>query len=100
MKCNNCEKNMEYIKSLPFNESKIDGFKCKSCGQIFFDPEQAQNILLLNKLKKEKFKAKLGRVKSNLILRLPKDIEAALNFQKGEEVVLKIENKELRVAKA
>lgn len=100
MKCVSCEAKMEYCKELPFNEHKIPGFKCKSCRETFFDPEQAQKVLLLNKLKKEQIHAKLGKIKSNLILRLPKDIEAALDLEKGEEVVLRIEDDELRVAKA
>lgn len=90
---------MKYIKDLQFNEYKIDGWRC-SCGEIYFNPEQAQKILLLNKLKKETIRAKLGKIRSNLILRLPKDIEVALNLHKGEEVLLKVENKELKVMPA
>ncbi len=92
MKCYKCGKNMEYIKGMKFNESIIDGWKC-SCGEIYYNPEQAQKILLLNKLKKESIRARLGRVRSNLILRLPKDVENALNLKKGEEVLIKIEGR-------
>ena len=87
---------MKYVKGLEFNEYKVDGWKC-SCGEVYFNPEQAQKILLLNKLKKEAIKAKLGRIRSNLILRLPRDIEVALNFHKGEDVLLKVEDRGLRV---
>ena len=39
---------MEYVKRMKFNEYKIDGWKC-SCGEIYYNPEQAQKILSQNK---------------------------------------------------
>jgi hypothetical protein len=35
-------------KATPVNEHRIDGFTC-SCGEIFFDPEQAERVLLKKK---------------------------------------------------
>ncbi len=90
---------MKYIKELPFNEYKIDGWKC-NCGEIIFNPEQAQRVLILNKLKKEVVKAKLGKIRSNLILRLPKDLETALNLRKGEDVILKVEDDGIKIVPA
>ena len=58
MKCYKCGKKMEFVKEMKFNEYSIDGWKC-SCGEIYYEPEQAQKILLLNKLKKEAIRAKL-----------------------------------------
>ena len=86
MKCQKCGKKMLYVKELRFNKYKIGGWKC-SCGEVYYNPEQAQKILLLNKLRKETIKAKLGRVRSNLILRLPKEVQTALGLEKGEEVL-------------
>ena len=96
MKCNKDGKTMKFIKGMKFNEFSIDGWKC-SCGEIYYNPEQAQKVLLLNKLKKEVLKAKLGRIRSNLILRLPKDLEHAFNLQKGENVLIKVENNGFRI---
>ena len=96
MKCHKCKKKMQYRKGLRFNEYRIDGWKC-SCGEMYFDSEQAQRVLVLNKLKKQAIRAKLGRNRSNLILRLPRDIEEALGFEQGKEVLLKIDGEELRV---
>ena len=90
---------MKFAKDMIFNDNKIDGWHC-SCGEVYYNPEQAQRILLLNKLKKEVIKAKLGRIRSNLILRLPRDVEEALNLQQGNSVIIKIENRELRVIPA
>lgn len=87
---------MKPEKNLKFNQYRLDGWKC-SCGEQYYNPEQAEKILLINKLKKSKIKAKLGQIRSNLILRLPKDFEIALGLKKGEEVELKIEKDGLRV---
>jgi len=90
---------MKHVKGIEFNEYKIDGWKC-SCGEVYYNPEQAQKILLLNKLKKKVIRARLGKIRSNLILRLPKDIETALDLEKGEEVLLKVEGHGLKVMPA
>jgi hypothetical protein len=99
MKCHKCGKAMRFAKRMDFNGYEIDGWKC-SCGEIYYDPEQAQKILLINKLRKESIKAKLGKVRSNLILRLPKDLEYALNLEKGEDVMIKIEDGGFKVLPA
>lgn len=96
MKCHKCGEVMKYMKGLKFNEFKIDGWKCR-CGEIYYDPEQAQRVLLINKLKKEKVITKLGKIRSNLIVRLPKDIENAFNLEKGEKVSIKVDQKGLRI---
>ena len=46
MKCHKCNKQMKYVKGMKFNEYTIDGWKC-SCGEIYYNPEQAQKILVL-----------------------------------------------------
>ena len=99
MKCYKCGKKMEFVKGMKFNEYFIGGWKC-FCGEVYYEPEQAQKILLLNKLKKETIRAKLGRIRSNLILRLPRDVESALNLQKGGEVLIQIEGKGLKILPA
>ncbi len=99
MKCHKCGKPMKYVKGMKFNEYKIDGWKCP-CGESYYNPEQAQKILLLNKLKKEIIRAKLGKIRSNLILRLPKDIERALDLEKGEDVLIKVEEHGFKIVPA
>ena len=81
-----CGKIADYTKHLKFNNQDIDGWECKSCGEAYYNPEKAEKILLLNKLKKHKFHLRLSQVKSNLILRIPKEVSDALNLRKGEEV--------------
>ena len=100
MRCHRCKGKMEHVKRLEFNGYEIDGWRCK-CGEIYFNPEQAQRILLLllllNKLKKEEIKIKLGKIRSNLILRVPKDVEVALGLHKGEKVNLRLDGNELKI---
>jgi len=96
MKCVSCGKTAKPAK-LSFQGQKIDGWKC-GCGEEYFDPNQAQRILLLNQVRKENFRVKVGKVRSNLILRIPKRIADALELKDGEEVTIKVESeKEIRV---
>ncbi len=99
MKCHKCDRKMGFVKGMKFNEYSIGGWKC-SCGEVYYEPGQAQRILLLNKLKKETIRAKLGKIRSNLILRLPKDVESALDLQKGEEVLIQVEGKGFKILPA
>ena len=96
MKCHKCKKKMEFRKDLVFNGNKIEGWVCL-CGEKYYSPEQAQKILILNRLKNEVIKAKLCRIRSNLILRLPKEVEFALGLQEGESVIIKLEENGLRI---
>ena len=48
MKCQKCGKIIKHTKGLKFNNYKLDGWKC-NCGEVYFNPEQVQKILLLNK---------------------------------------------------
>lgn len=91
MKCVKCGKTARPSK-LRFQGNTIDGWKCK-CGESYFDPGQAQRILLLNKIRKEAFRVKVGKIRSNLIVRIPKTIADALELKNGEEVTLKVEGK-------
>lgn len=92
MKCVACGKTAKSAK-LSFQGQPIDGWKCK-CGEEYFEPEQAQKILLLNQVKKENFQVKVGKVRSNLILRIPKRIADALELKDGEVVTLKVEGRQ------
>ena len=89
MKCVSCGKTAKKAK-LRFQGTEIDGWKCP-CGEEYFDPEQAQKILLLNKILSKKYKIKLGQIRSNLIIRIPTELAEALALQKGENVSIKAE---------
>ena len=95
MKCVKCGKAAKPAK-LKFQGQPIEGWKCK-CGESYFDPDQAQRILLLNKIKKEAFIVKVGKVRSNLIVRIPKRISDALELKDGKEVTLKVDGQEITI---
>ncbi len=79
-----------------FNRHVLDGYKC-SCGEIYYESDQAERILLLNKIKKMLYRVKLNKVKSNLILRIPKEVSDALDLRKGKQVTIAIKNREIVV---
>jgi hypothetical protein len=85
MECT-CGKIAKYVKNLKFNNCAIDGWKCDNCGEVYYNPEKAEKILLINKLKKHKYNLKLSQVKSNLVLRIPKEVSDVLNLRKGGQV--------------
>lgn len=98
MKCI-CGKVAGYKKGLRFNGFSVDGWVCRKCGEIYYHPEQIQKILLMKKLEKQKMIIKLGQIRSNLILRIPKDVGDAFDLKKGEQVAIKIEGKGIKVTK-
>lgn len=79
-----------------FQKYVVDGWKCK-CGEEYLDPLQAEKILTINKLKHEKFQAKLGKIKSNLIVRIPKLVEQGLGLRKGENVTIRVKGKTIEI---
>src|SRR4030042_1167710 len=85
-----CGKTAEYKKGIHFGKYKLDGWECRYCREVYFDPEQAQRILILNKLKNKSFKMKVNKVRSNQIIRLPKEISLILNNPK--EINLRLIN--------
>lgn len=91
VRCAKCSSMAKPVKT-SFQGEKIDGWKCKKCGELYYDPSQAERILTLHKLQHEEIEAKLGRIKSNLIVRVPKIIEKILEFREGEKIKLRIKN--------
>ncbi len=86
MKCVKCGETAKEAR-LSFQGHQIDGWKCR-CGEEYFDPEQAEKILMLNRIRNKKFRVKLGRMRSNLIIRMPKELERTLGLEKGGEMIL------------
>ena len=96
MKCVTCGRVAKPAR-LRFQGNEVSGWKCK-CGEEYFDPEDAERILLLNKLRKQKISVKVGQVKSNIILRIPKAMAEALRMKKGDIVTLTLDEGEIKVA--
>lgn len=93
IKCFKCGKLAKKTR-LRFLGFDIDGWKCRKCGEEYHDPEQAERILLFNKIKNSKFEVKVGQIRSNLIIRIPKEVQNALGLVNGEYLVLKIPSRQ------
>ncbi|MEE9116017.1 MAG: AbrB/MazE/SpoVT family DNA-binding domain-containing protein [Thermoplasmata archaeon] len=89
MVCVTCGKTAKRAE-LRFQGAEIDGWRC-SCGEEYFDPEQAQRILLFNKILTKEYKIKLGQIRSNLIVRIPTELSEVLGLHKGEKVLLRVD---------
>ncbi len=88
MECSTCGKSA-HEANLKFQGFEIKGWHCNSCGEDYFNPEQAQKILLLNKIMKKKYEVTVGQMRSNLIIRIPTELAEALGLHKGEKVKIK-----------
>lgn len=87
-----CGKIAHYTTRLRFNGQQIDGWYCRGCRESYHNPEAVEPILLRNKLQKRKFNVMLSQVRSNLILRIPKEMSDALNLKKGESMECGLQN--------
>lgn len=84
MQCT-CGNKAGYREGLKFNGYPIDGWVCRKCGIVAYEPAQAERILQLNKLKKKKMHVTLSQIRSNLILRIPKGVSDALGLKKRQQ---------------
>ena len=89
LKCVKCGRVAEPAK-LSFQGDAIDGWRCASCGEKYYDPAQAQRILALNKMRMQSVSVKLGRMKSNLFIRIPPAVSELLALKQGETVNLRV----------
>ncbi len=71
--------------------TKVRGWECPQCKETVLHPEDAQRMLLLNKLKKG-ITVKIGKLGESLIVRFPKEITEFYDIKKGEDVTLKAED--------
>ncbi|MEK6960375.1 MAG: AbrB/MazE/SpoVT family DNA-binding domain-containing protein [Nanoarchaeota archaeon] len=85
-----CGGSAPYRKDLRFNNNPIEGWKCEKCKESYYNPIQAERILLINKIRKMKYLVKVGKMKSNYIIRIPKEVGEALDLKQGKEVELGI----------
>ena len=88
---------MKIVKDIHFNRYIINGWRCPSCGEEYLDPEKAQKILLLNKLQKQKFHLKLSQIRSNLIVRIPKEVSDVLEMKNGEEIEFSLKGDKIEI---
>lgn len=59
MACVKCRGWAEPVRTT-FQGNEIDGWKCTSCGEVYYYPGRAQRILMLHTLKHEVMETKLS----------------------------------------
>ncbi|MFH0956735.1 MAG: AbrB/MazE/SpoVT family DNA-binding domain-containing protein [Candidatus Aenigmatarchaeota archaeon] len=90
-RCVICGGNLSFTRS-KFQGFPIDAYKCEKCHEEYFDPQQAENILEVNKSMSRVYNITIGKIQSNLIIRIPVKVSESLNLRKGEIVNLEVEN--------
>jgi hypothetical protein len=70
---------------------QIRSWKCNKCKEIILHPDDAQKMLIFNKIKKG-IPVKVGSLGESLIIRFPKEVANFYKITKGGEVTLKAEN--------
>ncbi|HLD83716.1 MAG TPA: hypothetical protein VI979_02580 [archaeon] len=74
-----------------FQGFEIDAFRNANTGEEFYDPKQAERILVFNKLRNKMFRTTAGQIQNNIIW-LRVEVSKAVGIKKGEEVKIKIED--------
>lgn len=90
--CHRCNTRMKR-KTMQIEGFKVRSWGCAKCGETVLHPEDAQKMLIFNKLKRGLL-VKIGKLGSSLIIRFPKEFIDFYNINKGEKVTLKAGNKE------
>lgn len=89
-KCTNCNSLMKK-KNLTIEGINVRGWECIKCKDAVLHPDDAQKMLLVNKLKRG-LSVKIGELGKSLIVRIPKEVANLYNLSKGEQITMKAEN--------
>lgn len=90
-RCANCDSQMKK-DFMSMEGMKVRAWKCPKCKEIVLHPEDAQKMLVFNKIKRG-IPVKVGELGESLIIRFPKEVAEFYKISKGCEVVLKAENR-------
>lgn len=89
-RCTNCNAVMKK-KQMTIEGVRVRAWECKKCKEMVLHPEDAQKMLVFNKLKKG-ILVKVGSLGEALIMRFPKEVAQFYKITKGEEITLKAES--------
>lgn len=70
---------------------EVRTWKCVKCGETDLHPDDAQKMLVFNKIK-HGIPVKIGTLGESLIMRFPKEVAEFYKISKGGEVVIKADN--------
>ncbi|MFH1072721.1 MAG: hypothetical protein V1743_04805 [Nanoarchaeota archaeon] len=88
--CTHCHARMKK-KELVIEGIKVRGWECPKCHETTLHSEDAQRMLVFNKLQKG-LSIKVGSLGDSLIIRFPKEATDFYDIAKGKNVILKAKN--------
>ncbi|MEE8400748.1 MAG: AbrB/MazE/SpoVT family DNA-binding domain-containing protein [Candidatus Hydrothermarchaeaceae archaeon] len=71
---------------------RVRGWTCSACGEYYINPNDAQLLLTINKLKMERLSAKMTKIGNSVGIRLPKELIDLIGFKQGQRFKITIEN--------
>lgn len=71
----------------------VRGWKCPKCKEEYFSGD-IEKVLLLNKLKKRPLSVKVGKLGESQIVRIPKEVGAAVGLKVGKKVLVYPESRD------
>lgn len=89
-KCTKCNSHMGK-KEFVVEGAKVRGWECPKCREAALHPDDAQRMLLLNKLKRG-LPVKIGELGKSLVVRIPKEMAQLYKLSKGEHLTIKAES--------
>lgn len=78
------------IKRMNLSGYTVRGWECPSCGERFINPADANYVLALKKLEKEKLEGKVTKTGNSYALRLPKKLVDAIGYEVGDTIEIKL----------
>lgn len=86
-RCTKCNSRMKK-GFMSMEGMKVRVWKCTKCKEIVLHPEDAQKMLVFNKIR-HGIPVKIGILGESLIMRFPKEVAEFYKISKGDEVILK-----------
>ncbi|MBI5000263.1 MAG: AbrB/MazE/SpoVT family DNA-binding domain-containing protein [Euryarchaeota archaeon] len=70
---------------------KVRGSECPSCGEVYFNIEDANKVFVYNKIKKAALTGKVTKAGNSYVLRLPKALVDALGLSINSTITISVE---------
>lgn len=71
---------------------KVRGSECPDCGEVYFNSEDANRVLIFNKIRHEIMNGKVAKAGNSYVLRLPKKLVDALGLAVGRSIEISIDS--------
>lgn len=85
-----CGKLAKPTRKMNLEGYSVRGWECLSCGEKFINPEDANFVLAIKKLEKEKLKGKITKTGNSYALRLPKKLVDSVGYKVGDVVEINL----------